>query len=77
VDSQRQLQSTGPKTSGSSKDSWKRQKHSEGGRLHHVDKPNKPSVSDFGSEGHGHGNSLLGQKRKLPPHEQKKKEFLD
>jgi len=38
---------------------------------------NRPFVDASGSENHGHGNSLLGQKRKLPPHEQKKKEFLD
>ena len=70
VDSQRQLQSAGPKTCGSSKGSWKKQKHSEGGRTQHFDKSSQPS----GSEGHGYGNFSLGQKRKLTPQEQKKKD---
>ena len=72
VDAQRQLQSTGSKPSGFGKRCWKKQKYSEGGRF---DKSNKPSVGASGSEGHGHGNSLLGHKQKLPPHEQKKKYF--
>ena len=74
VESQRQLQSAGPKTSSSSKSSWKRQKHSEGGRPHHFDKYNIPSIGAYGNEGHGYGNSSLGLKRKLPPHEQKEKD---
>ena len=65
--------SVGHKASGSSKGNWKRQKHSKGGRPHHFDKSNRPYVGASGSEGHGHGNSSLGQKRKLPPHGQKKK----
>jgi len=74
-DSQRQLQPVGPKTFGSSKGSWKRQNnHPEGGHNHRYDKPNKPSLGASGSEGHGHGNSSLGHKRKLPPNEQKKKD---
>jgi len=73
VDSQ--LQPTGSKASGSSKGNRKRQnKHSEGGRPQHFDKPNRPSACAFGNEGHGHGNSSLGQKRKLPSHEQNKKD---
>jgi len=53
-DSHRQLQPTGPKASGSSKGSWKRQnKHSKGGHTQRFDKPNKPIVGSFGSEGHG------------------------
>jgi hypothetical protein len=72
VDAQRQLPSTGLKPSGSGKRSWKTQKYSdEGGRF---GKSNKPFVVGSGSEGHGHGNSSLRHKRKLPPHEQKKKE---
>jgi hypothetical protein len=59
-DSQRQLQPTDPKTSKSSKGSWKRQnKHSEGGHTLRYDKPNKSYVDSSGSEGHGHGNSSL------------------
>ena len=77
VDSQRQLQPTGSEASCSSKGSLKRpNKHSEGGRPC-FDKPNRPFVAASGSEGHGHGNSSLGQKRKLPPHEQNQKGFLD
>ena len=58
VDSQRQLQPTGPKTSGYSKGSWKKQnKHSEGGRSHSYDKPNRPFGDAFGGEGHGHDSS--------------------
>ena len=81
MDSHRHLQSAGSTTSSSSKVSWKRQKHLEGGRSHHhLDKFNRPygvafggaSVGVVGSDGHGHGNSSLGQKRKLPPREQKK-----
>ena len=71
VDAQRQLPSAGSKPSSSGKSSWKKQKYSVDGRF---DKSNKPSVVVFGSEGHGHGNSSLGHKRKLPPHEQKKKD---
>ncbi len=74
VDSKWQLQSASPKTLGSSKGSWKRRKHSEGGRPHHFQKSNRPYIGASGSEGHGHGNSSLGQKRKLLPHEQKKKD---
>jgi hypothetical protein len=37
-------------------------------------KSDKPSIGASGSKGHGHGLSSLGQKRKLPPHEQKKKD---
>jgi len=74
VDSRRQLQPTGPKAPGSSKDNWKRRnKHSEGGRPQQFDKPNRPFVGASRSEGYGHGYSSLGQKRKLPPHEQNKK----
>ena len=73
--SQRQLQPTGPKASSSSKGSWKRQnKYPEGGHSQRFDKSNKPSVGAYGSEGHGHGNSSPGHKRKLPPNEQKKKD---
>jgi len=75
VDSQRQLQQESPNAFSSSKGSWKRpSKHSEGGRSQHFVKPNRPSIGASRSEGHGHGNSTLGQKRKLPPHEQKKKD---
>ncbi len=74
VDVQRQLHSTGSKPSGSGKGSWKKQKYLEGGRSKCYDKSNKPSVGAYGSEGHGHGNSSIGHKRKLPPHEQKKKD---
>ena len=75
VDSQRQLQPTGPRTFGPSKGSWKRQsKHLEGGRSQAFYKSNRPSGGASGSMGHGHGNSSFGQKRKLPPHEQKKKD---
>ena len=74
VDAQRQLPPTGSKPSGSSKGSWKKQKYSQVRRSERYDKPNKPYVGAFGSEGHGHGNSLLGHKRKLPPYEQKKKD---
>ena len=57
-DSQRQLQPTGPKASGSSKGSWKRHnKYPEGGHPQHFDKSNKLLVGASGSEGHGHGNS--------------------
>ncbi len=70
VDVQRQLPSTGSKPSSSGKSSWKKQKYSEGGRF---DKSNKPFVGASSSEGHGHGNSSLGHKRKLPPHEQIKR----
>ena len=74
VDSHRQLQSTVPKASGFSKGGWKKQnKSSEGGRPQHFDKPNRPFVGASRSEGYGHGYSSLGQKRKLPPHEQNKK----
>jgi hypothetical protein len=72
---QLQLQPTGLKTFGPSKSSWKEQKkHSEGGRSQSFDKSNRPFVGTFGSGGHGHGNSSLGKKRKVPPHEQKKKD---
>ena len=76
VDSQRQLQPTGPKASGSSKGRWKRHtKHSEGGRPQHFDKPNRPFVGAYGSVGHAYmdmliphygrrGNCLLMSKRK-------------
>ena len=48
--------------------------NSEGGRSHYVEKSNRSSggASDRGS--HGHGNSSLRQKRKLPPHDQKKRD---
>jgi hypothetical protein len=73
VDSKRQLQLTGSKVFGSSKGSWKRQnKHSEGGRSQHFDNSNRPYAGASDIEGHGLGNSSLGHKRKLPPHEQKK-----
>jgi len=39
MDSHQQLQSAGPKTFSSSKGSCKRQKRSDGGRPHHLDKP--------------------------------------
>ena len=75
-DTQRQIQqSKGPKTFGSSKSIWKGQNmHSEGGRPQFFDKFNRPSGHISGSGSHGHGNSSLGQKIKLPPHE---KRFLD
>ena len=74
VDSQRQLQSTGPKISGSSKSNWERQNtHLEGGRSQSFHKSNRLFGGAYVSEGHGHGNSSLGQKRNMPPHEQKKK----
>jgi len=74
-DTQRELQSTCPKTSGPSKISWKRHiKYSEGGRSQSFDKSNRPSGGAFGSGGHVHGNFSLEQKRKLPPREQKKKD---
>ncbi len=38
-------------------------------------KSNKPYVGASSSEGHGHVNSLLGHKRKLPPYEQNKKDY--
>ena len=73
VNTHRLLQPTGPKICGSSKGSWKRQnKHLEGGRSQSFDKSIRPSGGASGSEGHGHGNSSLGQKNKLPLHEQKK-----
>jgi hypothetical protein len=75
VDAHRHLPPTGSKPFGSGKCSWKKQKFSEVGRSERYDKFNKPSVGAFVSEGHGHGNSSLGHKRKLPPHE--KKGFLD
>jgi hypothetical protein len=76
VDSQRQLQPTDPKTFGSSKGSWKKQNiHSEVERSHSYDKSSRPSGDASGGESHGHGDSSLGQKRKLPPHEQKKKDY--
>jgi hypothetical protein len=85
MDAHRQLQSAGPKTSGSSKGSWKRQKRSEGGRPHHLDKSNRPSVGAssgsfggaVGSEGHEHGNSSLEQKRELASSWAKEKGLLD
>ena len=77
MDAQRQLPPPGSKPFGSGKSSWKKQKFSEGGRFERFDKPNKPSVVASDSEGYGHGNSSHGQKRELPPHEQKKKGFLD
>jgi hypothetical protein len=52
----------------------KKQKYSEGGRFERYDNYNKPSLGACGSEVHAHGNSSLGHKRKLPPHEQKKKD---
>ena len=72
VDAQRQLPSTGSKPSGSCKSRWKKQKYSKSGRSERYDKSNKSLVSASGSVGHGHGNSSLGHKRKLPPHEQQK-----
>jgi hypothetical protein len=74
VDSQRQLPSPGSKPFGSGRSSWKKQKYSEGGRQKRFDKSNKPFEGASGSEGYGHGNSSQGQKRKLPPREQKKKD---
>jgi hypothetical protein len=74
VDSQRKLSPQGSKPSGSGKSSWKKQKYLEGGRLERFDKSHNPSVGASGNEGHGYGNSSQGQKRKLPPHEQKKKD---
>jgi hypothetical protein len=73
VDAQRQLPPPGSKPYGSGKSIWKKQKYSEGGRSERFDKK-KRSVGASGSEGYGHGNSSHGQKRKLPPHEQKKKD---
>ena len=73
VDAQRQLPPTGSKPFGSGKGNWKKQKYSKVGRCERYDKSNKSSVGAFGSEGHGHGNSSLGHKRKLPLREQKKK----
>ena len=72
MDAQRQLPPTGSKPSSYGKGSWKKQKYSEGRRSERYDKSNKLFVGASGSEGHGHGNSSLGHKRKLPPHEQKK-----
>ena len=74
LDSQRQLPPQGSKPSRSGRSIWKKQKYSEGGRPERFDKFNKPSVGAFGSEGYGHGNSSQGHKRKLPPHEQTKKD---
>ena len=74
MDAQRQLPPTGSKPSCSGKSSWTKQKHSEGGRSERFDKPKKPFVGASGSEGYGHGNSSQRLKRKLPPHEQKKKD---
>ena len=74
MDVQRQLPPTGSKPSGSGKSSWKKHKYSKGGRFERSDKSNKPFVGASANEGHGHGLSSLGQKRKLPPHEQKKKD---
>ena len=45
------------------------------GRFQSFNKSNRSSVGASGSGGHGHGNSSLGQKIKLPPREQKKKNF--
>ena len=72
MNAHRQLPPTGSKPSGSGKGSWKKLKYSEVGCSERYDKSNKPFVGAFGSEGHGHDNSSLGHKRKLPPHEQKK-----
>ena len=74
VDTQRQLPQTGSKPSGYGKGSKKKQKYSKGGRSERFDKSNKPSIGAFGSEGHEHGTSSQGHKRKLPPNEQKKKD---
>ena len=73
-DTQRQAhRSTGQKTFGSSKSSWKGQnKRSEGGQFQSFDKSNRSTEGAFGCGGHEHGNSSLGQKRKLCLHEQKK-----
>ncbi len=71
VDAQRQLPSPSSKPFGSGKDNWKNQKHS-GAHHERYDRTSKPCVGTFGSESHGYGNSSLGQKRKLPPNEQKK-----
>ena len=73
VDAQRQLPPTGSKPSGSGKGSWKKQKYPEGGRPERYDKSSKPFVGASVSEGHGHGNSSQGHKRKLPPREKKKR----
>jgi hypothetical protein len=65
-----------PKTSCSSKGNWKWQNtHSEGGRFRFFDKSNQYSRDATSSRGPGHGNSALRQKRKLPPREQKKKDY--
>ena len=49
-------------------------KQIEGGLSQTFDKSNRPSVGTSIIEGHGHGNSSIGHTRKLPPHEQKKKD---
>jgi hypothetical protein len=65
----------GSKLSGSNKSTWKGQKkHSEGGRFQSFIKPNTTDGATFGSWGSRHGTSALGQKRKLPPHEQRKED---
>ena len=58
---QRQVrQPTCPKTSSSSKRSWKGQnKHTEDGRSQCIDKYNRTSSGSSGSGSHGHGNSSL------------------
>ena len=68
-DIQRQAQkSMGPKTSNSSKSDWKGQnKHSEDGRFQSFEKSSRSSGGAFGSGGPRHGNSLVGQNKKLPP----------
>ncbi len=72
MDSKRQLHPTGLKALGTSKNNKKKQnKDLDGGRSQRFDKSNKPYVGAFGGEGHGHGNSSLGHKRKLSPNEQK------
>ena len=66
----------GLKTSNCSKINWKGQnKHTKGGRFQSFDKLNRASGVASGSGSHRHGNAALGQKRKLPRHEEKKKDY--
>ncbi len=68
-------QPLGFKAHGSGRSSWRGQnKHSEGRRPHTSDKPNRTSEGASGSANQGYGTSPHGQKRKLPPHEQKEKD---
>ncbi len=75
-DTQRHSQQPlGSKAHGSGRSNWKGQnRHLEGRRSHISDKPNRTFEGAFGSTNQGYGNSPHGQKRKLPPHEQKKED---